>query len=147
MKITICGSTAFIEEMEEVSKRLETIGHEVKFPPVSVVNERGETIYTRDYYEQRKSMSLGNVRFWEKHTVNIKNHFAKVAWSDAVLITNYNKNGIDNYIGPNTLMEMGVAFYLGKKIFLLNPVPKIAWAEEILGMRPIIIGGDFQKIL
>ena len=43
-------------------------------------------------------------------------------------------------------MEMGVAFYLHKKIFLLNPIPEISYREEILGMKPIIINGDLSLI-
>ena len=62
------------------------------------------------------------------------------------LVLNYDKNGVKNYIGGNTLMEMGLAFFLKKKIYLLNQIPKLSYKEEVLGMRPIILGGDFSKI-
>ncbi len=91
-------------------------------------------------------MPINNPEFWNNHTERIRMHFNKVEWSEAVLITNYDKNNIPNYIGPNTLMEMGLAFHLGKTIFLLNPVPETAWKEEILGMRPVIINGDLNLI-
>jgi hypothetical protein len=63
-----------------------------------------------------------------------------------VLILNYSKKEIANYIGANTLIEMGLAFYLHKKIFLLNPIPEISYKEEILAMKPIVINGDLNKI-
>ena len=73
-------------------------------------------------------------------------HFEKVAWAEAVLILNYDKNNIKNYIGPNTLIEMALALYLGKKIFLLNPIPEMNYKEEILGVMPIVINGDLRLI-
>ena len=73
-------------------------------------------------------------------------HFNKVVWADAILVLNYDKNGVKNYIGGNTLMEMGLAFFLKKKIYLLNQIPELSYKEEVLGMRPIILGGDFSKI-
>ena len=42
--------------------------------------------------------------------------------ADAVLVLNYDKKGIKNYIGGNTLMEIGFAHVLNQKIFLLKLV-------------------------
>lgn len=145
MKITICGSTAFIDAMETVAKQLQSLGHEVKFPPVSVVDENGNQTHTRDYYALKKTLPKDE-SFWRNHTQRIKDHFKKVEWCEAILVTNYHKNGIAYYIGPNTLMEMGLAFHLGKKIFLLYPIPEIHYKEEILGLRPIIINNDLNLL-
>jgi predicted RNA-binding protein with PUA domain len=41
---------------------------------------------------------------------------------------------------------MGVALYLGKKIFLLNEIPEVENKEEILGMKPVIINNNLNKI-
>ena len=76
----------------------------------------------------------------------MKNHFDKIEWSEAILVTNYEKNNIKGYIGANTLLEMGLALHLRKKIFLLNPVPKISYKEEILGMKPILINNSLVKV-
>ena len=43
-------------------------------------------------------------------------------------------------------MEMGIALYLNKKIYLLNQIPEIPYKEEILRMSPIIINKDLTKI-
>lgn len=146
MKITICGSTAFINEMEAVAGQLESLGHEVKFPPVRFVDGGGKQWHTADYYRFKKTQPFNNPEFLKHHTQRIRDHFDKVEWADAILVTNYDKNGIAGYVGPNTLMEMGVAFYLGKKIYLLNPIPDLAWKEEILGVRPAILAGVLKEI-
>lgn len=146
MKITICGSTAFIQKMDEVRKELEKLGHEVKMPPLAFTDGSGKEWKTEDYYQYKKSEPYQDPHFLKHHTERIQAHMDKVAWSDAVLITNWDKNGIANYIGPNTLMEMGVAFYLGKKIYLLNPIPDVAWKEEIIGMKPLLINGSLPDI-
>ena len=62
------------------------------------------------------------------------------------MIANYDKNNIKGYIGGNTLMEMGLAFFLKKKIYLLNEIPELSYKEEILGVLPIILNGDLSKI-
>jgi hypothetical protein len=62
-------------------------------------------------------------------------------------VLNHEKNGIVGYIGGNTLIEMGVAFYLGKKIYLYDPIPEMSYTEEILGMKPTVIDGDLSRIV
>jgi len=67
--------------------------------------------------------------------------------ADAVLVLNYDKNGIPNYVGGNTLMEIGFAHVLNQKIFLLNSIPEMPYCKtEIKAVKPIIIDGDFSKI-
>ena len=147
MKITLCGSIAFIHEMDVVRGALQALGHEVKMPPLTKPGEHGEPIPALEYYTIKKSAVQDPTHwFWKKHDEAIRAHFQKVAWADAVLITNYDKNGVANYIGPNTLMEMGLAFHLEKPIYLLNAVPEISYAEELLGMKPIVLHGDLKTI-
>lgn len=61
-------------------------------------------------------------------------------------ILNFTKNNMENYIGSNTLMEMGFAHVHDKKIFLLNPVPEVGSKDEILAMEPIVLHDDLNKI-
>ncbi len=66
---------------------------------------------------------------------------------DAVLVVNLDKHGIKNYIGGNTLMEIGFAHVLDQKIFLYNPIPEIPYYKsEIEAVRPLILNGDLAKI-
>ncbi len=65
--------------------------------------------------------------------------------SDAILIMNYTKNNKENYIGTNSLMEIGMAFILNKKIFLLNPSPEYA-EHELVAIGVNILKGDLSRI-
>jgi len=146
MTITICGSIAFIDEMYALKAGLEKKGFEVLIPPSQVPGENGELIDAKEYYKHKKSSPKERNWIWSHHSDRIHAHFDKVAKGDAILVANYDKNGITNYIGPNTLMEMGLAFHLRKPIYLLNPIPEISYTEEIRGMTPIVIKGNFDAI-
>lgn len=79
----------------------------------------------------------------------MRKNFAQVAKNDAVLVLNYKRNGIEGYIGIAALLEMGVAHYLKKKIFLVQHAPSsktARWAHEVAIMQPTIIKGDLTKI-
>jgi len=147
MKITICGSIAFYDEMLDIKNKLENLGHEVKLPPIEVPGKNGELISVAEYYRIRKEAKADETWVWERKKEAIQIHFDKINWCDAILIPNYDKKNIAGYIGGNTLMEMGLAFHLGKKIYLLNPIPDVAWKEEIVGMQPIVINGDLARIV
>jgi hypothetical protein len=67
--------------------------------------------------------------------------------ADALLVANFDKNGIKNYIGGNTFLEMGFAHILGQKIYMVNPIPENPYYKtEIIAMRPIVIDGDLSLI-
>ncbi len=147
MKITLCGSIAFIDEMDAARKELESMGHEVKLPPLEVADGEGKMIPVKEYYALRKAAADDHDWIWKRKAEAMHWHFDKVAWADAILVCNYDKNNIAAYIGPNTLLEMGLAFHLKKPIYLLNPIPEVSYKEEILGMWPIVISGDLKKIV
>lgn len=146
MKITICGSIAFHDQMLSVKEKLDQLGHQVQLPPSEIKDENGLMIPVKEYYTKRKNEQNNSSWVWERKAEAMKAHFKKVEWCDVILVLNYDKNNIQNYVGPNTLLEMGLAFHLNTKIFLLNSVPEISYKEEILGMRPIIINNDLTKI-
>ena len=146
MKITLCGSIAFYSEMIEIKNKLEKIGHEVKLPPNEIKNGEGKMISVAEYYKIRHTASVSEKWVWDQKARSITEHFDKERWADVILVTNFDKNNIAGYIGGNTLMEMGVAFFLKKKIFLWNAVPVLSYTEEILGMKPIVISADVSKI-
>jgi hypothetical protein len=145
MKITICGSIAFYEEMLQVKTKLENFGHEVKLPPSQIKNQAGDVISVTEYYQIRKSGKLDNW-IWVAKKEAMLNHFAKEEWSDAILVINQEKNGISGYVGANTLIEMGIAMFLKKKIYLLYDIPDMACNEEIRAMQPISLKGDLNLI-
>ncbi len=144
MKITLCGSIAFYDEMQSVRDILEKLGDEVKLPPSEISDENGKKIPVKEYYAMRKSTNSTSGWIWDRKEEAIRLHFEKIEWCDAILVLNYPKNGIENYIGANTLVEIGLAFHLRKKIFLLHPIPVMQYSEEIISMKPKVIEGNFS---
>ena len=139
MKIVICGSNLFKDKMIEFRNKLNEAGHEGIIHPDYDAFARGEKQEVWNQIQQDHAKA-------KKDNDYIKWYHDAIVSSDAVLVLNYDKNSIANYIGANTLMEMGLAFHLRKKIFLLNGIPDIGSKEEILGMQPIVINGDFSLI-
>ena len=146
MKITICGSIAFMDEMIKTKGDLEKLGYSVEIPPLEIKDESGKMIPVKEYYAIRKSAKDSDFWVWQEKGRRIREYFDKINWSNAILVLNYDKNNIIGYIGGNTFLEIGVAFYLKKKIFLLNQIPEMPYKEEILAMMPIVINGDLGLI-
>ena len=74
-------------------------------------------------------------------------HYRNILESDAVLIVNLEKNGIQNYIGGNVLMEMGQAYVNNKGIYFLNDMPTgLPYIDEIEAMDPICLQGNLANI-
>jgi len=146
MKICLCGSIAFFDDMLKVKKELEELGHEVKLPPAEIENEHGDMVDVKEYYKLRQDTSDEESWIWTAKERAIKSHFNKIEWSDVILVLNYDKRDVEGYVGGNTLMEMGLALHLNKKIFLWKNIPELGYKEEILGMKPIIVNEDVSKI-
>jgi nucleoside 2-deoxyribosyltransferase len=142
MKIIICGSQStggFIEEMKKASEFLKKKGFEVFTPDCF----EKESLVTEDYYKE----SFGKEKFLRMKPEWTKNHWREIEESDAILIMNHEKNGIKGYIGSNTLMELSVALYLGKKVFLLYPLEeKSPHYEELAGTNSTVINGNLDLI-
>ncbi len=139
MKITICGSSAFKNEMIDYKKKLIEIGHEVIVHPDYESFVRGEKKELWDIIQQDHAKA-------KKENNYIKWYYNSIVSSDAILVLNFDKKGIKNYIGGNTLMEIGFAYINEKKIFLINDVPEISYADEILAMYDVVLNGDLNKI-
>lgn len=136
MKIMICGSMHFAKEMLEAQKILTELEHEALVPC--------------DTHECLENPELNmDLDYCIANEVD-KTDFKKVADSDAILVLNHPKNGIEGYIGGATLMEIGLARHLEKKIFILHELPSIEDIRYMLEVRlaqPIILSGDIKKII
>ncbi|OGM76682.1 hypothetical protein A2210_01510 [Candidatus Woesebacteria bacterium RIFOXYA1_FULL_40_18] len=135
MKIAICGSIKFYDEMLKAKKQLEKLGHKVLMP----VKAQGV-----DYWEKDNTKRVEAKKKFEF----INEHLDKIENSDAILVVNVTKKEIGNYIGANTFLEMGFAYYRKKKIYALNPLPNQPYIiDELLTIEPIVLNGDYSKIL
>ena len=140
--ITICSSAAFYRQAATIKSELESFGLEVIIPDVAEkMRESG------DYDVTHYKTWFGNPNDYHRKTALMKAHFAEIEKGDAILVLNYEKNGTANYIGGNVLMEMTIAFYLNKPIYILNEIPEdSAYLEEILGLQPITLNGNLNNI-
>ena len=145
MKITICSSAFFIREVEKVKQKLEEKGYQVFIFPQKVELE-GEILEVTQFYKMRKE-DYFNESYWKLKNKLMEEHIKKIERSDAILVLNYDKDGISGYIGGNTFLEMGLAYYLNKKIFLWKkPSENLPFFEEIMALKPIIIDENLEKI-
>jgi predicted RNA-binding protein with PUA domain len=132
MKIAICGSMAFAKDMIRIKKELENLKHKV--------------IIQKDVEEHAQG-KIKDEDKWRKLEIDpLKTYYEEIKKSDAIIVLNYTKNNIINYVGGNTLIEMAFAYVLNKKIFLLNEIPKISYSDEIYAMKPIILNQNLSKI-
>ena len=121
-RIVLCGSMKLKEKIFEVKEYLKNKGYEVVTPK-----------------EIRAEMTKTDAS---------KLHFDEIAnkKTDIVLAVNVTKNGIDNYIGPNTFAEIAMAFYFNKKIYLLNDIYE-PYRDELEGWKAIALKGNLEDII
>ncbi len=136
-KITLCGSMKFFDEMNQIKADLEARGFVVDSPDRFLQKQDDPLIFEK----------LDDPIWGIKHDA-ILAHFRKVLWSDAIVVVNHAKNGIEGYIGGNTLMEIAFATWNTKEIYFLNAIPKdVSYREELCGMQPVVINGNLDLIL
>jgi len=140
MKIVICGSLSATKEILEVKEKLEEVGHVVEIPHGVKNAEVQKRIKNRKIVIDSEEAEEK-----EKYDV-IRKYYNLIKKSDAILVVNPKRKGVEGYIGGNTFLEMGFAHVLEKKIFCLYLLPKTSYLAEILAMKPIILNGDLSKI-
>lgn len=135
MKIYLCASKSFYDKVSDVKAALEKLGHVVT-PPNGFDEPAAESTY--------RSMTPRQYADWK--TGMIRHDGEVVQAHDAVLVLNFEKNGQPNYIGGAAFLEMFKAWDLGKKIFLLNPIPDNMLRDEIIGLQPTVINRDLSLV-
>ena len=140
--LTVCSSASFYKQVIGLSYDIEQFGIEVILPS------------TAENMKRKNGQNSEAVIDWPNSTTGyhgksllIREHFAAIYESDAILVANYMKHGKPDYIGPNVLMEMAVAFFLHKKIFILHDKPDDSpLIDEILGLKPVFLNSDITKL-
>ncbi len=142
--ITICASGAFAAQAYELKAQLEEKGFRILVFR-DKVKLNGEELKVDHFNELRKQRLTSEMLALKKQLMD--EHIKNIEQSDAVLILNLDKNGISGYIGGNTFMEMAIAYYLGKPIFLWKqPSPALPYYEEVMAMNPTIIDGNVGRL-
>ena len=118
--IILCGSMKVKNKIFEVKDILESYGFDVLLPEECI-------------------KGLDKV-------IASRSHFNRIISNDSyVLIVNEEKNGIKNYIGPNSLCEIACGFYYNKKTFLLNDIYE-PYKDELYAWGVIPLKGDLELL-
>lgn len=136
MNIFIICSKSFYGRIPEIKQELESIGHIITLPN-SYENPLAENSYRNLGKEAHATWKAEMIRHSEE----------VISKNDAVLVLNFEKNGVENYIGGATFIEMYDAFRLRKKIYLYNDIPEGMLKDEIIGFSPMIISGDLRRVI
>lgn len=140
--IVICSSASFYKQVIEAERQLKNLGFRVKTPLTATQMKS-----SGDFRVETYKTWMEKPEDYKRKAYLTKKHFTEIEKGDVVLILNYKKNGKDGYIGGAVLMEMALAFYLKKPIYILNPIDDSSkYKEELYGMLPKIINGDLSKI-
>lgn len=135
MKICVSCSLSFPDEVQAIADELKKLGHEVDLPN-GIMNR---AIEQADF----DAVSAKHDGGYDA----MRAHFSKIRESDALLVCNFTKKGIDNYIGANTFLEMGYAYSLELPIYTCNPLPDLPYInDEIHAFDVIELNGDLSKI-
>jgi hypothetical protein len=140
--ITICSSASFYRQAVDVQAQLQKLDYRVIIPATAEKMK-----HSGDFNVQHYKTWFGNKNDYHKKTALMRGHFDEVKKGDAILVLNYEKHDIKNYIGGNALMEMALAFFLHKPIFILNEIPENSnFLEEIIGLNPVLLHGKVEAL-
>jgi hypothetical protein len=138
--IVICSSGAFYKHVVELADQLRVLGYKVVIPATAE-----QMRISGDYDISKIKTWYTNPKDVHIKVKKMRGHFEEVAAGDAILLVNDDKPTQPNYIGPNGLMEWGLATYLGKSVFILHKVPKKSnFYEESL--TAVVLNSDLSKI-
>lgn len=135
MKVFVICSKKFYDKIPEIQEVIERNGHEVSLP----------NCYDDPSMED-KYRDLGSEEHAKWKAEMFKHSVGVIEDNDAVLVLNFEKNGMENYIGGATFLEMYDAFKMNKRIFLYNDIPEGILKDEIIGFNPVVINGDLNMV-
>ena len=140
--VTICSSATFYLEVIEIEKKLKKLGFRVKIPVTARKMEKSGNFNV----ETRKPW-INDPKLYHLKKKLMDGHFKKVMEADVILVVNDTKNGIEGYIGGNVLMEITLAYYNNKPIYLYRELSdKSSIYEEVMGIGAVTINEDLMKI-
>ena len=135
MKIFVACSKHFYERIVPIRDFLEARGHEVFLP----------NSFDEPFAEERLK-GMGREEHIEWKASMLSRDEDNIRPVDAVLVLNFEKRGIPNYIGGATFLEVYVAWKMGKKIFFYNDLPNCSFTDELVGINPVVINGRLEEI-
>lgn len=92
--ITICCSASFYRQALDAQAKLRQYGFKVKIPNIATTMKK-----SGDYRVETYKTWFKNPKDYTKKTKFMRQHFKKILECDAILVLNYEKNGVEGYIG------------------------------------------------
>jgi len=129
--LIICGSMKFYDSMKRIKKELAELGIYTVIPEDETYLP--ENITENEFNDFKRKVS-------QRYLKKIR-HKGTLA----ILVLNEQKNGIENYIGGNTLVEIAMAFTWGRKIFVYNDFYQ-PYADELNAWKCVPIKKDLSVI-
>ncbi len=140
--IVLCSSAAFYKHVNEIAAELEAAGLTTVVPKTA-----RRMAETGDYDVSHYKTWFGNADDYSLKADYMRSHFDEITAGDIVLVVNDEKHGKLNYIGANVLLEMSLAWYQDKPVYILNDLPEDSpFEEEIKGFNPIALHGDLSSL-
>ena len=98
----------FLPQKELIASYLKSLGHEVE-------------------YSNQNAHNMNPVKEWKLKLM--QKHIKRIEWADAVLVINLPAERdvdfwVESYIGPNTLGEIFISWYLHKDLYSWFEIPK-----------------------
>jgi len=124
------------KQMVEIRDLLQQKGHQAVIPRNTEQYALGK-LSAEDHHESTKNKI--------EHDL-IRDYYLAIKEADAVVVANYDKGDIKNYVGGNSFLEAGFAHVLNKKLYFANEIPNMIYSDELKVFQPVIINGDWSKI-
>lgn len=140
--ITLCSSASMYEKLIQIEKDLVKLGFNVLVPVTARKMEEAG-----DFNITGEKVWMSDPSQFHQKTALMDTHFKKVEEGDAVLVVNLDKGDVKGYIGGNVLMEMMLAYWLKKPIYVWKKVdPEHPFYEEVLGMNVKFLNEDLENL-
>jgi hypothetical protein len=138
--IVICSSASFYRDLFPIQDALQSFGYRVVLPKTAHKMQKNNNFDVSSHKTWYK-----NPRDYHKKKALMDAHFKEIVKGDAILVVNLEKNGIKGYIGGNALMEITIAYFYRKPIFIFNDIAHDSLIkEEIYGVNPVFLKGDLN---
>jgi len=119
--IVLCGSMKVKDDILYVAQQLKMLGFNPLLP-LECLNNEPKNVASRSHFDR---------------IVKPANTY--------ILVVNAKKDGIDNYIGANSIAEVGLGFYYNKKVFVLNDYYE-PYKDELEGWGVVALKGNLKDI-
>lgn len=135
MKIFIIASKHNYSHIPDTKEILEKMWHIITLP----------NSYDKPFmeFEIREKSASDHIK-WKQEMLRLQ--IVKVWDNDVVLVMNFEKNWMKNYIGWATFLEVYEAFRQDKKIYFYNELPEGILHDELVGINPLVINWDLSLI-